>query len=203
MLQEVQLKYVTDAVCTAAWSPFGQRIFPSMMCAAKTGKDVCDGDDGGPLFDAKTNVLVGIISFGLCDYYPAGSLPAVFSRIANQWTWIKTTICADHSNPKPDFCPTKKPTKKPIAPPTKKPVNKPTARPTNRPINKPRARPMKAPTARPIKRPWTWTKPSRKPSLVKTKKPTKRYVTSNPAISYFSSLSLSHRLPCISFIDTL
>ena len=92
MLQEVKLKYVTNAVCKAAWSPFGRSILPSMMCATDTGKGVCYGDEGGPLFDATKNVLVGIISFGFCD----GSLPAVFSRIANQWqwTWIQTTICA-------------------------------------------------------------------------------------------------------------
>ena len=101
VLQEVELKYVTDDDCDAAWSPLGVgvSILPSMMCAADTGKGPCNGDDGGPLFDATENVLVGIISRYYCD----GSIPSVFSRIANQWTWIKTTICADHSNPKPEF----------------------------------------------------------------------------------------------------
>ena len=113
VLQEVELKYVRNAVCDAAWSQYysGLSIVPSMMCAADTGKGPCNGDIGGPLFDATTNVLVGIVSFGFCDAsYP---YPVVFSRIANQWHWIKTTICADHSNPKPDFCPPPKPTKHP------------------------------------------------------------------------------------------
>ena len=63
-------------------------------------------DDGDGMF-----LVVGIVSLG-----------EVFSRIANQWTWIQTTICANHSNPKPDFCPIPKPTaEKPTAPPTKPP----------------------------------------------------------------------------------
>ena len=90
VLQEVQLKYVTNAVCNATFSPFGISILPSMMCASNTGKAVCDGDEGGPLFDATKNVLVGIVSNYLCG----GGLPSIFSRIANQWTWIQTTICA-------------------------------------------------------------------------------------------------------------
>ena len=92
ILQEVELKYVTDADCKAAWSPLGLSIEPSMMCASNTGKAACFGDDGNALFDAIENVLVGVISFGFFD----GSVPVIFSRIANQWqwTWIQTTICA-------------------------------------------------------------------------------------------------------------
>ena len=104
-----------------------------MMCAYDPGKGPCDdddcagngpcgGDDGGPLFDATENVLVGIVSY----YYCGGSVPSVFSQIANQWTWIKTTICADHSNPKPDFCSQRKESTKPARPSMKlkKPANK-------------------------------------------------------------------------------
>ena len=80
-----------------------------MMCAADTGKAGGNLDEGGPLFDATENVLVGMYSF----HSTRSTFPSVFSRISNQWRWIKTTICADHSNPKPDFCPTPKPTKPP------------------------------------------------------------------------------------------
>ena len=93
VLQEVELKYVTEAVCSAIWSPRGVSIFPSMMCAYDTGKTPCDRDWGGPLFDATEKVLVGIVgNYNGFD----GSVPVIFSRIANQWqwTWIQTTICA-------------------------------------------------------------------------------------------------------------
>ena len=91
VLQEVELKYVTEAVCSAIWSPRGVSIFPSMMCAYDTGKTPCDRDWGGPLFDATEKVLVGIVgNYNGCD----GSVPVIFSRIANQWSWIQTTICA-------------------------------------------------------------------------------------------------------------
>ena len=98
-------------------------IRPSMMCAANAGRGTCHGDSGGPLFDANMNVLVGITSWGIgC----VGSSPNVLSRIANQWVWVQTTICSDHSNPKPDFCnkakPSSKSGKKPTKPSAPKPV---------------------------------------------------------------------------------
>ena len=128
VLQEVQLNYVTNADCNAAWSTSGNSIVPSMMCATNTGKDVCAGDEGGPLFDATENVLVGIVSN---YYYCDGSVPVIFSRIANQWVWIQTTICANHSIPKPELCLQAKPTKPP------KPVTNPIATPVSNPARPP------------------------------------------------------------------
>ena len=82
----------------------GNTILPSMMCAMDKGQGACHGDEGGPLFDANVNILVGIYSGSIgCDDYPG-----VYSRISNQLTWIKNVICADHSDPKPDFCVTSK-----------------------------------------------------------------------------------------------
>ena len=101
ILQEVELKYVSQAACITEFG--ADKILPSMMCAKNPGQGASHGDDGGPLFDANRNVLVGIVSLG-----------DVFSRIANQWTWIQTTICANHSNPKPDFCAQAKTTQKPV-----------------------------------------------------------------------------------------
>ena len=83
ILQEVELKYVTNDDCNATWSPLDQSIEPSMMCAYDPGKGPCDdddcagngpcgGDDGSPLFDATENVLVGIVSY----YYCGGSVPS-------------------------------------------------------------------------------------------------------------------------------
>merc|ERR1711937_399572 len=81
-------------------------ITDAMMCAGDTsdgGEDACQGDSGGPLYDKNADTLVGVTSWGIgCaleDY------PGVYSRISDQWeSWIKPTICDNHSSPKPDFC---------------------------------------------------------------------------------------------------
>ena len=99
-LQHVQIGYVPQATCAANYGP-GQ-IFPSMMCAADPGKDSCQGDSGGPLYDTANKVLVGVVSWGIGCADP--KYPGIYSRIADQWTWIKTKICANHSSPLPDFC---------------------------------------------------------------------------------------------------
>ena len=31
--------------------------------------------------------------------------PGVYASVASQWGWIRTTVCSDHSRPKPNFCP--------------------------------------------------------------------------------------------------
>merc|ERR1712110_548984 len=76
-----------------------------MMCAGDTnngGEDACQGDSGGPLYDEENDLLVGVTSWGYgCALQ---QYPGVYSRISDQWSWIKTTICDNHSDPKPDFC---------------------------------------------------------------------------------------------------
>ena len=127
-LREVEVKYAAEKTCIDAYG--AGKIFPSMMCASDTDgtnpiQGSCNGDSGGPLFDANFKVLVGINSWGnngrggLCE---AANFPGVYARIANQWPWIQTTICADHSLPKPEFCPQTKPARPSMKP--KKPANK-------------------------------------------------------------------------------
>jgi len=73
------------------------------MCASdQQGKGVCFGDSGGPFYDRSVSpmVLVGVNSF----VAPSCGQRSGFARIANGWSWIKSTICASHSSPLPDFC---------------------------------------------------------------------------------------------------
>lgn len=57
---------------------------------------------GGPLYDSDNNLLVGAVSWGYeCAM---NGYPGVYSRVSSQATWIKNTVCTDHSHPKPNFC---------------------------------------------------------------------------------------------------
>lgn len=101
-LKDVAVPYVTNSKCG---SLYGGGITNAMMCAGDTnngGEDACQGDSGGPLYDSSSDTLVGVTSWGngcaLKDY------PGVYSRISDEWEWIKSTICDNHSSPKPDFC---------------------------------------------------------------------------------------------------
>jgi len=100
-LMHVEVAYVPNDDCNDAYSG---GITPRMMCAADPGQDACQGDSGGPLYDANngTETLVGVTSWGIGCAEP--SYPGVYSKVGNQWDWIKETICDDHSDPLPDFC---------------------------------------------------------------------------------------------------
>jgi len=88
-----------------------------MLCASSPGRDACYGDSGGPLMDSNLNTQVGIVSFG--NSCANSGYPGVYSRISDQWSWVRRTICDNHSSPKPNICraPTLSPTKRPIASP--------------------------------------------------------------------------------------
>ncbi len=89
---------MSQAKCVSQW---GGSFTPAMMCATSPGRAHCRGDSGGPLYDATRQTVVGVVSYSALV---CGALPSGYARIANQWTWIKNKICADHSSPKPDFC---------------------------------------------------------------------------------------------------
>jgi secreted trypsin-like serine protease len=100
-LMHVETKYVDNSRCNSMYG--ASRIKTNMMCTADPGQDACYGDSGGPLFDSDSNTVVGVVSWG--DGCADSRYPGVYSRISDQWdAWIKPTICANHSNPKPDFC---------------------------------------------------------------------------------------------------
>lgn len=99
-LNDVEVSYVTNPVCN---DKYGGGVDDSMMCAADPGEDACQGDSGGPLYDKENDTLVGITSWGTGCALAA--YPGVYSRIADEWDWIKDTICAHHSETDyPAFC---------------------------------------------------------------------------------------------------
>jgi len=76
-------------------------ISDQVLCAKNSDllKSACYNDGGGPLYDSINNVLVGIVSTGSDD---CKNLPVVYERIDYQW--MKTTVCEEHGEPKPEFC---------------------------------------------------------------------------------------------------
>eukprot|EP00559_Dactyliosolen_fragilissimus_P002419 CAMPEP_0184862686 /NCGR_PEP_ID=MMETSP0580-20130426/7096_1 /TAXON_ID=1118495 /ORGANISM="Dactyliosolen fragilissimus" /LENGTH=564 /DNA_ID=CAMNT_0027360643 /DNA_START=105 /DNA_END=1799 /DNA_ORIENTATION=+ len=99
-LKHVEVAYVTDSACKSAYG--NTNIKPAMMCAADPGQDSCQGDSGGPLYDNEESVLVGVVSWGYGCADP--KFPGVYSKISDEFNWIKSTVCNGHSNPKPSFC---------------------------------------------------------------------------------------------------
>jgi len=65
-------------------------ITDQMLCASDTGKDACYGDSGGPLFDRKTNCLVGIVSWGIKCAMP--DREGIYSRIESFHDWVTETV---------------------------------------------------------------------------------------------------------------
>lgn len=98
-LRHVELAYVPRSTCN---SNYNGGIVESMMCAKDPDQDACQGDSGGPLYDQVNNALVGVVSWGNGCADP--SYPGVYSQVSDRYDWIKTTVCASHSTPLPNFC---------------------------------------------------------------------------------------------------
>lgn len=98
-LMHVNVNYVKRAQCNSAYDG---DIQDNMICAADNNQDSCQGDSGGPLYDSDNNALVGVVSWGNGCALP--EFPGVYANVAKEITWITETICANHNNPKPDFC---------------------------------------------------------------------------------------------------
>lgn len=98
-LRHVELAFVPRNTCNNSYSG---GITENMMCAADPGQDSCQGDSGGPLYDDDNNVLIGVVSWGYGCALP--QYPGVYAQVSAKWSWIKSTICNNHSTPKPDYC---------------------------------------------------------------------------------------------------
>jgi len=97
-LHEVQVDWVDNATCAAAFGASGGKIGDTEICAIRRGtrKDSCQGDSGGPLVvpakDGNGFIQVGVVSWGRgCGE----ALPGVYSRVATFSGWIQDTM-QDH-----------------------------------------------------------------------------------------------------------
>jgi hypothetical protein len=100
-LQHIEAQYVDGAACEYQWNYLfeGQNVTDT-MCARVNGNGDGPqfGDNGGPLYDADSDVVVGIHT----DYSYWG--PDLYTSISDEYGWISNTICDNHGEPKPVWC---------------------------------------------------------------------------------------------------
>jgi len=175
-LRHVEVRYVSNEDCTSnPFEYFPSQITDNMMCAYDIGRDSCNGDSGGPLYDAANKVVMGIVSWG--DRCAFEEFPGVYSRISAQYDWIKDIIC-DDSYLVPYWCedgpapiqptpPTPHPTRE--TPPTPHPTREtpPTPHPTRETPPTPRPTRETPPTPRPTRE----IPPSPRPTPAPTRRP--------------------------------
>nr|CAH0102260.1 unnamed protein product [Daphnia galeata] len=86
ILRKVTVPTVSDDTCRGSYGT--NAITDSMICAGFRlgGADSCQGDSGGPLVDEGTNLLVGIVSWGIgcadAGYY------GVYTEVSYFHNWI-------------------------------------------------------------------------------------------------------------------
>ncbi len=105
ILQEVEVKYVTNPKCEASSGFIGPLIGSynglideDHLCAADEGEDACYGDSGSPLVikgrsksDSDEDILVGTVSWGFgCNH---NDFPGVYGRVSTVHEWIRNEVC--------------------------------------------------------------------------------------------------------------
>jgi secreted trypsin-like serine protease len=77
---------------------YGQYFFPNtMMCAGSgNGKDVCEGDVGGPLVVKEGTGIWNLVGITSAVGFNCGSpMPGVFTRVQTYYNWLAGTINAN------------------------------------------------------------------------------------------------------------
>jgi len=88
---KLQTTFVTQRSQSYCSRMYGPKYTSRQLCANGSGRDVCNGDSGGPLTWRSTATknkafVVGIVSYGMiCGYM---TYPAVFTRTTDYVNWI-------------------------------------------------------------------------------------------------------------------
>lgn len=85
-LLKTNVKVVDRTACRTNWSSI---LTDNMICAGTEDKNICLGDDGGPLVDGLR--LSGIANISTCNQ----ARPSIFSRVGNFVLWIQLTTGID------------------------------------------------------------------------------------------------------------
>ncbi|RWS03604.1 hypothetical protein B4U79_01915 [Dinothrombium tinctorium] len=94
-LMEVPLIERNQTECKIIYNKLYVRFTDEHICANQEGKDVCNGDSGGPLITKLRGhlYLAGCTSWGiLCGSY---QYPSVFTRISSYLGWIEKNASED------------------------------------------------------------------------------------------------------------
>ncbi|KAH7030569.1 trypsin-like cysteine/serine peptidase domain-containing protein [Microdochium trichocladiopsis] len=88
MLRRVTVPVISRGTCRADYAAQNLTVTNNMWCAGlkQGGKDSCGGDSGGPIVDALTKTLLGIVSWGTGCAEP--NQPGVYVRISNYIDYI-------------------------------------------------------------------------------------------------------------------
>jgi hypothetical protein len=138
VLRDVTVDAISHAVCSKTYKDnAGLNVNETvMLCAARSEKDSCYGDSGGPLIEVTNGEIkqVGIVSWG--KGCADSRYPGVYTRISAYKGWLIDNIQGI--------------TPLTAALTTTAPTPRPTLRPTLRPTPQPTPRPTPAPTPAPI-----------------------------------------------------
>ncbi|XP_054714327.1 U21-ctenitoxin-Pn1a-like [Uloborus diversus] len=90
ILKHVTIPFVDRKICNEA---YGGNILDMMICAGSEGKDTCQNDSGGPLFQVDSNgtaTLLGVTSFGRGCGMPG--FPGVYAKVSYFRDWMMKII---------------------------------------------------------------------------------------------------------------
>ncbi|KAM3487287.1 hypothetical protein MY3957_009412 [Beauveria namnaoensis] len=65
----------------------------TLLCAGTAGKNVCEGDSGGPLIDVKSGTLVGLVSHNIFDDQGLNcNGPSIFTKVGSYLDFINNNL---------------------------------------------------------------------------------------------------------------